>query len=206
MEEQSDRERAEDELIQRFRDGDNKAIAEVRDRLRSDAVLAVTATYASPATIATDLLLMTQWKNYPQVRSGLRDHMAAMRRDLAAVHSSPLELILIDRIVADWLQSTTADALYERHAAEGSDDLLERLDERRSRAQRRYLSAIKSLADARRLLVPLMQVNVANQQIVANGNPPTAKLTKQKHQKEKVLMENPNFANFPLCVTNGGGI
>ena len=45
---------------------------------------------------------------------------------------------------------------------------MEHLEERRDRAHRRYLSAIKALVQVRRLLVPMVQVKMAEQQVVAN--------------------------------------
>jgi hypothetical protein len=45
---------------------------------------------------------------------------------------------------------------------------MEHLEERRDRAHRRFLSAIKALAQVRRLLVPMVQMNVAENQVVAN--------------------------------------
>ena len=41
--------------------------------------------------------------------------------------------------------------------------------DRQDRAHRRYLQAITALARVRRLQLPALQVNIAQQQIVANG-------------------------------------
>ena len=42
------------------------------------------------------------------------------------------------------------------------------MEERRDRGHRRYLSAIKALAQVRLLLLPTVQVNMAENQVVAN--------------------------------------
>ena len=75
------------------------------------------------------------------------------------------ERLLVDRVVACWLQVHYADAVY----AQGMKDLTfnqgDYYQRRQDRAHRRYLSAIRSLAQVRRLLSPSIQVNIAEQQI-----------------------------------------
>ncbi len=93
-----------------------------------------------------------------------------MRADLLGPSPTPLERLLVERVVACWLQVYYLESLYaQRLAAGGSptwagDDGHQR---RQERAHRRYLSAIKALAQVRRLLVPMVQVNIAEQQTIA---------------------------------------
>ena len=61
-----------------------------------------------------------------------------------------------------------ADTLYATNVNKAGQRAIEHLEERSDRAHRRYLSAIKALAQVRRLLVPMVQVKVAERQVVAN--------------------------------------
>lgn len=86
---------------------------------------------------------------------------------LGYAEASPLEKMLIDAVVLAWLRYTHV----ERCAANtwgGSHSLPlgEYWDKRLSAAQRRYLRAIETLARVRRMGPAVLQVNIAQQQIV----------------------------------------
>lgn len=91
-----------------------------------------------------------------------RRFVAGLRRDLSLDGDSPLERLLIDRLVLCYLHLHVAEAL----PTDGMDaGMTEAHQKRIDRAQRRYLAAVKSLTQVRRLLVPSVQVNVAEKQI-----------------------------------------
>ena len=84
-----------------------------------------------------------------------------LRDQLAQEGDSPLERLLIERIVVCWLAVYTADLkanlTNERSFAHGKYYL-----EHQDKAHRRFISAVKALAQVRRLLGgPVLQVNVA---------------------------------------------
>jgi hypothetical protein len=92
------------------------------------------------------------------------------RRIVRTLTETPslLERLVIDRVVTCWLQVQYWDWL----AAQSNDRTLrqrEYLQRSQDRAQRRYLSAIRSLATVRRLLLPPVQVNIGNQQVNVAG-------------------------------------
>ena len=91
----------------------------------------------------------------------------AMRQELAGPEPSPLERLLADRIITCWLHVNHAEAIF----AQGEFTLPEAdFHQRRiSRAHQRYLSAIRTLAQVRKLLGPTVQVNIANQQVNVAG-------------------------------------
>ena len=60
-----------------------------------------------------------------------------------------------------WLQVQYADALFAQNQGMISLKLGDYQQRRQGRAARRYLAAIKALAQVRRLLMPVVQVNVA---------------------------------------------
>jgi hypothetical protein len=102
------------------------------------------------------------------VQDAIWRKVKAMRAELRGATSTPLERLLIDRIIICWLQMAHADALYGQNLGQLTIRQAEHQQRRVDSAHRRYLGAIKALAQVRRLLVPtLIQVNVAEQQIVA---------------------------------------
>jgi hypothetical protein len=94
-----------------------------------------------------------------------RRKCAALRRELAGEHPTPLETLLVDRIVLSGLHLHYAEALYAQHLETFSLKQNEFYQRRLSLAQSRYLSAIRTLAQVRRLQVPAVQVNIAKEQI-----------------------------------------
>jgi hypothetical protein len=98
-------------------------------------------------------------------REGLCRKLAAMRAQLAGPEASPLEQMLVERVVACWLQSFHADLAYARALKDLSAQELEFHQRRQDRATRQYLKALRSLAEVRRLLLPALQVNIAERQV-----------------------------------------
>jgi hypothetical protein len=85
------------------------------------------------------------------LRGSLVRQVESMRAELAGPAPSPLEALLVDRIVASWLQVNYADAA----VAQAREVSLKQADYARKRqdsTHKRYLSAIGSLAMVRRLL------------------------------------------------------
>jgi len=94
-----------------------------------------------------------------------RRKCAALRRELAGESPTPLETLLVDRIVLSGLHLHYAEALYAQHLETFSLKQNEFYQRRLSLAQNRYLSAIRMLAQVRRLQVPAVQVNIAREQL-----------------------------------------
>lgn len=93
-----------------------------------------------------------------------------LRQALAGPAPTALECLLVDRIVICWLQANDADRTDATRTQNGVDLALgDYLQRRQDRAHRRYLAAIKTLAQVRRLLGPAVQVNIAKQQVNVAG-------------------------------------
>jgi hypothetical protein len=76
-----------------------------------------------------------------------------LRAELAGPAPSPLERLLVERVVACWLQTNFADASYAQ--LKGNDPAQHTAALRRQNsAQQRYLQAVKALATVRKLLRP----------------------------------------------------
>ena len=100
------------------------------------------------------------------IRETLARKCAALTQELAGPTPSPLERLLVERIVLCWLHLHCAEATYLTL----QDLSLQQAafhQARISKAQARYLAAIRTLAQVRRLGVPAVQVNIGQQQVIA---------------------------------------
>ena len=115
---------------------------------------------------AEDSLVKVYTKN-PLVQEALRFKLNALRREIGAQDPSPLEDLLARRIAACWLHVHYLETIYavnvENNGLSGrwSESMQRSID----RAQRRYLAAIKALVQVRRLLGPMVMVNIAEKQL-----------------------------------------
>jgi len=104
------------------------------------------------------------------VRDSLRRQVKAMAAELAGANASPLERLLVDRIVACWLHLHHLEAIYANRD-NMSLELGSYYQRCISAAHKRYLSAIKTLAAVRKLAVPVLQVNIARKQVNVGACP-----------------------------------
>ncbi|MDA0746221.1 MAG: hypothetical protein O2954_06860 [bacterium] len=88
-----------------------------------------------------------------------------MRELLFEVHTTPLERLLADRVVCCWLAVSQADI---DAASWPENRFSENIQKYVDRAHRRFSRACKDLATVSRLLGPVVQVNVAREQRIAN--------------------------------------
>ena len=89
----------------------------------------------------------------------------ALTRDLAGPNPTPLETLLVDRIVLSWLHLHYAETIYVQNMHELSITQSTFHQHRITAAHTRYLAAIRTLAQVRRLQVPAVQVNIAREQL-----------------------------------------
>jgi hypothetical protein len=104
-----------------------------------------------------------------------RQALIAKVRQLAAELAGPsptaIERLLAERAAICWLDVHAADLLLaERWGEDLGSAHATVLDRYRDRAHRRFLGALKALAQVRRLAVPVLQVNVATNQQVNSLN------------------------------------
>ncbi len=166
-----ERKKLEEEIAKIFKraeQGDEKALAVMREG--SDNISSLCNAYGDIGRMAEDSLVNVFTKN-PLVKEALRFKLNALRREILGPDPSPLEDLLARRIAACWLQVNYLETIYavnvENNGLSGrwSESMQRSID----RAQRRYLSAIKTLVQVRRLLGPMVQVNIAEKQVnIAN--------------------------------------
>jgi hypothetical protein len=102
------------------------------------------------------------------VSEGLRRKLGCLRAELAGPTPTPLERLLVERIVACWLHLYYLEAAYAGKDSMGPE-LASYYQRSLSAAHTRYLSAIKALALVRKLALPVLQVNIAREQVNVAG-------------------------------------
>ena len=151
-------------LTKRVEEGEEGAMPALREILDENPDLAWRL--ADFARAAEDVLIgkLTKGGEHPITEEALRRQLAAMREEVAGEDPSPLEKLLAERVVATWIQVQIFESFCAsdlRQAYTRQADYHQRcLD----RAHRRHLSAIKTLAQIRKL-GPTVQVNIAEQQV-----------------------------------------
>ncbi len=157
-------------LLRKAQQGDEEALVVVREWL--DDTPSVCDKIGDWALKAEDSLVKLTAKN-PLIQEALHSKLNALRREIGGPDPSLLEDLLAQRIAACWLHLHYVEAIYalnvENNGLGGrwSESMQRSID----RAQRRYLSAIRTLVQVRRLLAPMVQVNIAEKQVnIAQSN------------------------------------
>ena len=143
------------ELVQRAQQGDVTALPLLREALEGDPSL--WQEYGDLAAQAQEAWLQLLAGTDYLLAESVRLKLAALRQELGAEGASPLEKLLVERIVACWLQTHYADALYaQARGPQSTASIRQELMKRQDSSQRRYLAAIKQLALVRKLLKPAL--------------------------------------------------
>lgn len=153
------------ELIQRGNEGDRRALSALREVF--DEYPGLWEECGNLALQAERALVAMVAGENEVTQEAMSRKLAAMREELAGSEPTPLERLLVERVVACWFQVQYADAIYAQNVTNGrmtfeQGDYYQR---RQDRAHGRYLSAIRTLAQVRRLLTPPMQVNIGARQV-----------------------------------------
>lgn len=149
-------------LLPLANDGDPEATAALRAVL--DEAPELWRGISDLATQAEGDLLAKATNGNPVLVAALRRGVQARRQELLGPSPSPLERLLVDRVVVCWLYLAYVETIFH-HDPNTSWAQGEQHQKRIDRAQKRYLGAIKALATVRRLEVPALQLNVADKQI-----------------------------------------
>jgi hypothetical protein len=109
-----------------------------------------------------------------EIKDGLRRELAEVAAELAGPSPSPVEATLARTAALCWFALRMAEAQYAAYMKSGDVrlDVAEFRQRRIDQAHRRYLSTLKTLATVRRLAVPVLQVNLARQQVNVAGTVP----------------------------------
>jgi len=104
------------------------------------------------------------------LQDAIATHAQRLRRTLCDPAPHPIERVLIDRVVIDWLHLQVAEHDWLGKRGQGltlsqADYYQRTLD----RAQGRYLKSLKKLAQVRRLRLPALQINIGARQVNVAG-------------------------------------
>jgi hypothetical protein len=141
------------ELVRRAQGGDRSVLPELRRALEADP--SIWQRYGDPAAFAQQSWLDLIAGEDLLLQESVRRRQQELRAELAGASPSPLEKLLVERVVACWLQAMFADTSYAlAKGPNATPAVLRELMKRQESAQRRYLSAIRQLALVRKLLAP----------------------------------------------------
>lgn len=148
--------RAANDLFQNVRkanSGDKNAIAALHTELAGANGNAIMGVFGDLAFQAEESLLVAMLGEQEGAKTCVREKMKQMRKELGWDESSALECILIERIVATWLDLYFAELVCNQWTV-GSSPEAKYKQHRIDRAHRRHLSAVKMLATVRKLTLP----------------------------------------------------
>ena len=154
-------------MVKRADRGDEKALRITRQLV--ERLPELCDVYGNIADAAESALVDLYAGRSTGTRAALQRKLANMRVELAGPRASPLEKLLVERVVACWLQSYHADFEYVSALKGMPPKVVELHQRRQDRAARQYLKALRSLADVQRLLIPALQVNIAERQVNIAG-------------------------------------
>jgi hypothetical protein len=155
-------------LMEKAKGGDEQAAFDLRNLLDESPDLAWRF-IKGPAKMAESALIDEFTKDEDlSAKELLKHQLESMRIEVAGENSSPLERLLAERVVATWLQVQLFDAYYAFGMQSGTIRQDEFRQKRLDRAHRRHLSAIRTLAQVRKM-GPAVQINIAEKQINTSG-------------------------------------
>jgi hypothetical protein len=156
------------DLMVRAHEGDRSVLPAIRKQL--DAHPELWREAGDLAIQSQNSLVVAMAGENDVAREALHRRLAGLRRELMGPNPTPLESLLIERILVCWLQVHHADATNLPSSGPMTVSQGEYYRRRLEGAQRRYLAAMRALAVVRRLQIPIVQVNIADKQVnVAGG-------------------------------------
>jgi hypothetical protein len=158
------------DLLRFAEKGEEDAVPEIRQILDEHPDLALR--FVDVSHIAEDALIEAMTKEGDLAAKELvRCQLGAMREQIVGKNSPPLERLLSERVVVTWLEVQFFEALYAKNMRRLTMPQEEHHQKRLDRAHGRHLSAIRALAQVRKLLKggAITQINIADKQINTTG-------------------------------------
>lgn len=124
--------------------------------------------YGNPPRFAEVNVVLGAAGNNLVVQESLTRTMASLRAELAGPEPSPIERLLAERADFCWFVVWR----YEEHLTSAKDLTIKQADFHQRRidaAHRRFLSALRTLAQVRKLALPSVQVNIGQNQVNVAG-------------------------------------
>ncbi len=156
------------ELARKAEQGNHEVVSEIRQILEDDPDLPWRLMDVGKA--AERLLINRMIRDGDLVGQEIMEHqLESMRREVAGDDASPLERLLAERVVATWLQVQHLEALWAASLNDSTQSKGDHYQKRLDGAHRNHLSAIRTLAQVRKL-GPAVQINIAEKQINTLGS------------------------------------
>ena len=156
------------DLMGKAEGGDNGAALEIRKVLDGTPDLAWRFVNG-PAKVAESALLGEITRDGALATKELLKHqLESMRIEVAGEGPSPLERLLVERVVATWLEVQLFSAFHAHGMKDETKVQGEYRQKRLDQAHRRHLSAVRTLAQIRKM-GPAVQINIADKQINTTG-------------------------------------
>jgi len=152
----------ESTLIDRAMAGDESTVPAVRELVLAKPEMARRVGDLAGLVESGWIRLLTKENVY--AREAMSAELRRLKSSLAGPNPTPIEQLLVDRAAACWVQANHADWTEATHG-ERTMSQAELALKRQALAHKRLLSALKTLAEVRRLMVPTVQVNIAEQQL-----------------------------------------
>jgi hypothetical protein len=161
-------------LSEKAEDGDKEAKRELREAVRSSSP-EVIGSVADIASTYRGILARTASGGDELMYQGLKAYMLRMEESIAGDNPTPLEGLLAERIVSCWmlveLMEALSSAWFDRNQKHRvSPQFLLQMVTIQESAHRRYLAAIRTLAQVRKLQANTPAVQVNTQINIADGS------------------------------------
>lgn len=147
--------------------GDAATLPVLRGLMRSPSFVALCG--GDLAHEAEQMLIRAAAGDDLAFREALTHRLAGMRAELAGPSPTPLERLLVERVVGCWLQVQDADGRSAQAERDGWMAVREYAQKRQDRAHKRFLSGIRMLALVRKLALPAIQLNIGKEQVNVVG-------------------------------------
>ena len=156
-------------LIERALSGDAASISAVQALLADGKVgQALVDTVGSPAEWLRQSLILQASEGNVLAQEAMRRKIAAVRAELEGESPTPVERLLAERASLCWFMANWHESVFTN--AGGWPEHQAELQQRKiDRAHARFLSAVRTLAQVRKLAVPALQVNIAKNQVNVAG-------------------------------------
>jgi hypothetical protein len=155
-------------LIDKAQGGDERAALDIRKILDGSPDLAWRF-INGPGKLAESAMIDTFTRDDDLSSKELLKHqLESMRIEVAGQNPSPLERLLAERVVATWLEVQLFSGLYAMGMKNETRSQGDYRQKRLDRAHRRHLSAVKAMAQIRKM-GPAVQINIAEKQINTSG-------------------------------------
>jgi hypothetical protein len=156
-------------LIERAVCGDTTSIAAVQALLAEEKLgQALVDSVGSPTEWLRQGLIAQAGGQSVLVQEAIRRKLDSIQAELEGESPTPVERLLAERATLCWFMANWHESVFTN--ADGWPEHQAELQQRKiDRAHARFLSAVRTLAQVRKLAVPALQVNIAKHQVNVAG-------------------------------------